>query len=379
MLSDPGAIPIFITEVEQFGGAERSLLALSRWLYGQGLANYLLTYIDHCNIAQFAGHPLPVVALNPGVGFRNKMGSLRRHFAERSETAPVPIVSGYQPALHATLAGLRGFHCLMHDTPGLFSDHKTRSLKAKLRIGLSNRIAGWGLRSGGVTVVTSEFLRADCRRDFGVDAKIARMGGVANDPAAGTHLPKRGFGGETLKLLSVSRVDSNKRIDWLLRGLSQLERSPVAPLDRPLSQVADWRFDVVGKGPLIPELSALAATLGIADRVHFHGFVSDDALRAIYADAHLFLMPAVQGYGIPAIEALQRQIPVLLHRESGVSDILLDTPWATVLEGGEDRLALALAKAIEGAVSARHAGVAPPELPTEESWARRVAQLCRWI
>ena len=35
-------------------------------------------------------------------------------------------------------------------------------------------------------------------------------------------------------------------------------------------------------------------------------------------------MPAVQGYGIPAIESLQRGIPVLLHRESGVSDILLE-------------------------------------------------------
>jgi len=90
-------------------------------------------------------------------------------------------------------------------------------------------------------------------------------------------------------------------------------------------------------------------------------------------------MPAVQGYGIPAIESLQRGIPVLLHRESGVSDILLDTPWATVLTGSEENLTSALRSAIDGVLQGRHHSVAQPNLPTEDTWAEQVALLCGWL
>ena len=125
--------------------------------------------------------------------------------------------------------------------------------------------------------------------------------------------------------------------------------------------------------------SIAAQSLGIGDRIHFHGFVPDEDLELLFAQTHLFLMPAVQGYGIPAIESLQRGIPVLLHRESGVSDILLDTPWATVLTGGEENMTPALQSAIEGILQSRHHAVSQPHLPTEDEWAERVATLCNWL
>ena len=60
-----GSRPILITEIEQFGGAERSVLALARWLHQRNLPSHIVTYADHCNLAQFATHPLPVVQLRP--------------------------------------------------------------------------------------------------------------------------------------------------------------------------------------------------------------------------------------------------------------------------------------------------------------------------
>jgi glycosyltransferase involved in cell wall biosynthesis len=123
----------------------------------------------------------------------------------------------------------------------------------------------------------------------------------------------------------------------------------------------------------------MAAGLGISSRVHFHGFLSDEALGKLYDLAHLFLMPAIQGYGIPAIESLQRGIPVLLHRESGVSDILLDTPWATVLTGGEPSMLPALRSAIDGVILAKHGSITQPQLPSEDEWAEKVARLCDWV
>lgn len=360
---------IFISEIEQFGGAERSLLALSHWLSQRDLANRLVTYVDHCNLARYASHSIEVIELKPAPGPMAKIRALRRYLQNQPANSPKPLLSGYQPALHATLAGMRGFHVLMHDTPSLFGDEQVRSLAGKARISLSNRIIGHGLRRGGKTIVTSEYLQNECRKDFGVRAEILRMGGASSFNTTFSVRPVT----DQLRLFSVCRIEANKRIDWMLRSLADLEQGAA-----PLSSRVDWRLDLAGKGSLIPALREMAASLGIADRIHFHGFVTDSDLEDHFARAHLFLMPAVQGYGIPAIEALNRGIPVLLHRESGVSDILRETPWATVLTGGEDRMTYALRSAIEGVLQGQHLEAPPPQLPTEQEWAERVARLCGW-
>lgn len=364
-----GSRPIVMSEIEQFGGAERSIVALSRWLYEQSKPNHLVTYIDHCNLPSYASHPFPAVELRPAPGARNKIAAMRQYF--REHPSPKPLLSGYQPALHATLAGVRGFHVLMHDTPSLFGDLDVRTPKAKLRIAVSNRIIGRGLRTGGKIIVTSEYLRSECRKDFHAEAQIARMGGLS--PASAAAPQPRPVAGQ-LRMLSVCRIEANKRIDWIIRSLAELENAAT-----PLSSRIDWRLDLAGTGSLIPSLRQMAATLGIGNRICFHGFVPDQSLEQLYAESHLFLMPAVQGYGIPAIESLQRGIPVLLHRESGVSDILLDTPWATVLFGVESNMTTALRSAIDGVLEGRHHNITQPHLPTEDEWARQVATLCNWL
>ena len=369
--------PIVITEIEQFGGAERSVIALSRWLYQQHRPNHIVTYIDHCNLAQYATHPMQVFELKPPPGPRKKIAALRHHFRQRPANAPKPLFSGYQPALHATLAGIHGFHTLMHDTPSLFGDEGVRSTRDKIRIAICNRIIGYGLRTGGNTIVTSEYLRSECRKDFNIEAKIARMGGLSPFTSSAHNsiaTPPIRPVGVKLRMFSVCRIEANKRIDWIIRSLAELERT-----DAPLSSRIDWRLDLAGKGTLIPSLQKMAQDLGIGSRIHFHGFVSDEDLEQLFAQAHLFLMPAVQGYGIPAIESLERGIPVLLHRESGVSDILLDTPWATVLTSGEEHMTHALRCAIDGVIQGRHHAVAQPNLPTEDTWAEQVAGLCGWL
>lgn len=365
-----GSRPIVFTEIEQFGGAERSALALCLWLYERNLPHHIVAYEDRCNLASYATHSLTVLELKT-TGTRRRISALGAYFKSRPADAPQPLLSGYQPALHATLAGMRGFHDLMHDTPSLFDDPATRTLKSHIRLAVSNRIVARGLRSGGNTIVTSEYLRAECRRDFNIEAHIVRMGGLTTtDPASLFRI--RPVTRE-LNMLSVCRIESNKRIDWMLRSLAELEHATPS-----LSSRTNWRLALAGKGPLIEPLTQLATALGIADRVHFHGFVPDEDLQGLYDQAHLFLMPAVQGYGIPAIESLQRGIPVLLHRESGVSDILLSTPWATVLTGGPEHMTSALATAIDGVLEGRHHAVPLPHLPTEDEWAAEVVRLCGW-
>lgn len=349
------------------GGAERSVLALARWLYRHDLPCHVVTYLDHVGLAKHAEHPLDVIELRPQMRARKKIAALRRYFRAHRD-APKPLMSGYQPALHATLAGVRGFHCLMHDTPSLFEDAASLSLKQRALRRVSDGIIGFGLRTGGRTIVTSEYLRGECSREFNVRAEIARMGGLTS---ANAFRPRPVT--TELRMLSVSRIESNKRIDWILRALERLEHEST-----PLSSRIDWQLDIVGKGSALGAMQELAKNLGLHRRVRFHGYLSDAELATLYERANLFLMPAVQGYGIPAIEALSRGVPVLLHSESGVSDILRRTPWAVVMHGGEETMLPALRTAIENTIEGVQLQAALPHLPTEDEWAARVARLCNW-
>jgi glycosyltransferase involved in cell wall biosynthesis len=359
---------IVFTEIEAMGGAERSALALSRWLTERNLAHHFVMYVDHVGIAATVDRAIEVVQLRPAMRATKKVAALKKYFAARRE-GPKPLLSGFQPVLHASLAGIKGFHCLMHDTPSLFEDASSLSFKGRLNRWVSDKIAAHGLQSGGRTIVTSEYLREEVRRVYAVEADIARMGGFSE-----TNTFRLRPVDDVLRMLSVSRIESNKRIDWMMRALAAMEHGA-----SPLSSRVSWGLDIAGRGSQMDAMQKMASSLGLTERVRFLGYVSDTELEKLYEEAHLFLMPAVQGYGIPAVEAISRGLPVLLHRESGVSDILLETPWATVIDGGEENMLPGLQRAIEASLKGVSHTAALPVLPTEDAWAERVATLCGWV
>jgi glycosyltransferase involved in cell wall biosynthesis len=372
---DPGSLSsrsriIFIPEIEAFGGAERSCLALSRWLYNHQVQHSFLLYKDHINFASMACHPVTVVQLEPRMRALSKIKSLRSYFASLDLEASQILASGIQAAFHLGLAGMSGFHTLMHDTPSLIGQGLRKTAPStRLRNRASNWLIGKSLRTGGRTIVTSEYLRRECHELYSIEADIVRMGGMIH---------KHDFQLrpvlENLRMLSVSRIESNKRIDWILRALADMETG-----DNRLSSRIQWQLDIVGGGSCIEPLKELSQHLGLSGRVHFHGFLSDKEVARHYQLAHLFLMPARQGYGLPALEALYRGMPVLLHRESGVSDILLNTPWATVITGGEESMLVGLTSAVNSVITGKHTNFPLPDLPTEDEWAEEVARLCGWV
>lgn len=366
-MTGPGERILFIPEVIAWGGAERSFLTLCEWLHQQELPHRLLVYWDAVGLEKFVRFPLNKTELNPQRSARHKVAALRKYFRSGPPAQFAPLMSGYQPALHATLAGIPSFHCFMHDTESLFADwNQKKSLATRLRRAANRRVLHHGL-SRGVTIVSSEFLRQDTQRLYGVDPVIARIG---TEPGNFRLRPV----GATLRMLSVSRVEQNKRIDWMLEALHTLEYQPV-----PLSQTVDWRLDIAGTGAELEPLQAMSQRLGLADRVHFRGFVTDEELQDLYEQANLFLMPARQGYGMPALEALHRGIPVVLHRESGVSDLLLQTPWAAVFSGGPAEMTTSLSAMIASLQAGNHLRAPLPAIPTQAEWAEQVARFCGWL
>jgi glycogen(starch) synthase len=90
-------------------------------------------------------------------------------------------------------------------------------------------------------------------------------------------------------------------------------------------ELPEARFVVAGSGDRLALTAERAATLGVADRFEFTGFLDRAALDRLYDEADVYVMPSVsEPFGLTALEALRRGTPVILSRRAGVSEIVPD-------------------------------------------------------
>ncbi len=83
------------------------------------------------------------------------------------------------------------------------------------------------------------------------------------------------------------------------------------------------KLGIAGEGPEMLKLIDLSITLGIKDRVIFFGRVSEDEKDYLYSVAKVFVMPSVsEPFGITALEAVAYNTPVVVSKQSGVSETL---------------------------------------------------------
>lgn len=86
------------------------------------------------------------------------------------------------------------------------------------------------------------------------------------------------------------------------------------------------KLRVVGDGPLMPELRAIVSSLGVAERVEFVGFVSEEQKAAELSKATVAVFPSTgnESFGIVLVEAMASGIPVLGGDNPGYSTVIED-------------------------------------------------------
>jgi phosphatidyl-myo-inositol dimannoside synthase len=117
-------------------------------------------------------------------------------------------------------------------------------------------------------------------------------------------------------LLTVARLEPHKGVDMVLRALPEI-----------IARAPDVRYAVAGKGPERERLKKLAHKIGVADRVHFLGEVSENDLPALYNLASVYVGASrraerlgVEGFGISLVEASACGLPVVAGRSGGIPD-----------------------------------------------------------
>lgn len=114
----------------------------------------------------------------------------------------------------------------------------------------------------------------------------------------------------------------------------------------------DVRLTLAGDGRLRRRLERLARQLGVADRVHFPGFLPYEAVSKAFMSADVFVMPCVVAGssdrdGIPTVflEALLHRVPVVTTAVSGIPELIRHGDTGLVVpEHDPEALAVTLAE-----------------------------------
>ena len=139
-----------------------------------------------------------------------------------------------------------------------------------------------------------------------VSSRLQQYNGLASTPLYHPPLtaPRLQAGEYGNYLLSVARLEKNKRVDLVVGAMADLP--------------PHIRLIVIGDGSDRRHVEQLAEASSARDRIAFAGAISDDDLVALYRDALcLVYVPFDEDYGLATLEAFLAEKPVVTCRDSG--------------------------------------------------------------
>ena len=126
-------------------------------------------------------------------------------------------------------------------------------------------------------------------------------------------------------LITVCRLTGWKGVDGLIRALPELD--------------PDVGLVIVGDGPLLAELTALAEQLGVADRVRFLGTVPRERVASLLLACDLFVLNSTyEGLPHVVLEAAAAGLPVIATDAGGTREVVRDLANAQLIPVGNSGL-----------------------------------------
>jgi glycosyltransferase involved in cell wall biosynthesis len=141
------------------------------------------------------------------------------------------------------------------------------------------------------------------------------------------------YDSEVPRLLCVGRLIPIKGHIVLLRAFAAARQ-----------EVPELELDIAGRGPLEPALRALARELGVGEATHFLGHVTP--IQGAIERASAVVVPSMgEGFGMVALEAMERARPVIAASIGGLGEIVRDGVTGVLVPPGEaDPLAAAIVR-----------------------------------
>lgn len=169
-----------------------------------------------------------------------------------------------------------------------------------------------GMHAANRVVAVSMLTKSICAHRYGVP--VERIDVVYN-----------GIDEEEVQPSSADVIRSKDRIVLFLGRLT-MQKGPeyfIKAASRVLEKVKDVKFVVAGSGDMARGMIEQAAALGIGHKVLFTGFLHRRDVERVFRMADCYVMPSVsEPFGLVALEAIQNDVPAIISKQSGASEVL---------------------------------------------------------
>jgi glycosyltransferase involved in cell wall biosynthesis len=175
------------------------------------------------------------------------------------------------------------------------------------------------VRRADLVIAISQHTKESILHHFNVAAekiKVIYLAGLSEKDAKQTPESREGSGTKRPFLLSVGSSLPHKNLARLIRGYAKA--------------ASEIPHDLVIVGEGFDQRGALHQTLvdtGLAgsERVQMRGFIERGELLALYGQADAFVFPSLyEGFGIPAIEAMESGCPVVAANCTALPEVMAD-------------------------------------------------------
>ncbi|MBN1790838.1 MAG: glycosyltransferase [Bacteroidales bacterium] len=169
-----------------------------------------------------------------------------------------------------------------------------------------------GMEAADKVIAVSNLTRNIIIEKYGIDPGKVVTVHNAVEPLADRELQKR------------ERSINDKIVTFL--GRVTLQKGPeyfIEAAHLVLQKMKNVRFVMAGSGDMLNRMIWRVATLKIGSRFHFTGFLKGDDVHHMFSLSDVYVMPSIsEPFGISPLEAMQSNVPVIISRQSGVSEIL---------------------------------------------------------
>jgi len=201
--------------------------------------------------------------------------------------------------------------------------HLNSGLKTGRAAFLERLFERWFVKTADIVVAVSEYTR-ETVAVLGVSRdKISVIYPALDPPEVRRPIITKS---ETVKIFSIGTIAPRKGYNIAIESLAGLS--------------ADFILTIAGDDTANPayvrKLRDLSALLGFSDKVRFAGRVSDNELEELFAETDIYIQSSfLEGFGISALEAAARGIPVITTDVGAVREIFEDGNTALLVAAGD--------------------------------------------
>lgn len=179
---------------------------------------------------------------------------------------------------------------------------------------LISHLEWFGLTNADLIIANSNFTKNNIMKHYLIPEQKIRVvhWGIDQDNPAYLQAYRAGLPSGDKIVLFLGRITIQKGPDYFVEAARNV-----------LKFEPKTRFVMAGSGDMLQRMIDRTSEIGIGDRFHFTGFLQGEDVHKAFQMSDVCVMPSVsEPFGLVALESLKNNTPVIVSKQSGVSEVL---------------------------------------------------------